>query len=314
MHTIDLTYVGRGIHEELIAHVADQEGYFEDEGVRVALHDGTGWETERLRTGATIGLGRALLSRLTDGIRWTALAVNTHRPLFWFLGRGHVKSMDALRGRRLAVHAPGTAPGCFARIVLRKHGLDPDRDLQCVVRSPGDYQMDLRRLRDGSIDAAYVGSTLGPEQVAAEEGFVVLSFVGDHFQIPTVGIAVDPAHIPLGDPALQALVRANQRALRTIVEQPRLAAGYIASALGRLTSEEARHHYERYIGPYFRTGGRVDPGVARNAAGAVAGELGLAATTVAAAAIDEMYLPACDGHGGLDDSLLARADRTVATR
>jgi hypothetical protein len=58
MHTIDLTYVGRGIHEELIAYVADQEGYFEDEGVHVALRDGTRWETERLRTGATIGLGR----------------------------------------------------------------------------------------------------------------------------------------------------------------------------------------------------------------------------------------------------------------
>ena len=45
MHTIDLTYVGRGIHEELIAYVADQEGYFEDEGVHVALRDGTRWET-----------------------------------------------------------------------------------------------------------------------------------------------------------------------------------------------------------------------------------------------------------------------------
>lgn len=42
----------------------------------------------------------------------------------------------------------------------------------------------LRRLRDGSIDAAYVGSTLSPEQVAEEEGFHVLAWVGDHFQIP----------------------------------------------------------------------------------------------------------------------------------
>src|SRR5262249_32615565 len=83
MQTIDLTYVGRGIHEELIAYVADQEGYFEDEGVHVALRDGTRWETERLRAGATIGLGRALLSRLTDGIQWNVLTVNTHRPLFW---------------------------------------------------------------------------------------------------------------------------------------------------------------------------------------------------------------------------------------
>jgi hypothetical protein len=53
--------------------------------------------------------------------------------------------------------------------------------------------MDLRRLRDGSIDAAYVGSTLAPEEIADEEGFSVLSWVGDHFRIPTVGIAVDPA-------------------------------------------------------------------------------------------------------------------------
>jgi len=112
MHTIDLTYVGRGIHEELIAYVADQEGYFEDEGVHVAVRDGIKWETERLRGGATIGLGRALLSRLTEGIHWNVLAVNTHRPLFWFLGRGEVKSMDDLRGRRLAIHPPRTAPGC----------------------------------------------------------------------------------------------------------------------------------------------------------------------------------------------------------
>src|SRR5262249_50279431 len=49
MHTIDLTYVGRGIHEELIAYVADQEGYFEDEGVHVALRDGTRWKTEPRR-------------------------------------------------------------------------------------------------------------------------------------------------------------------------------------------------------------------------------------------------------------------------
>jgi hypothetical protein len=143
--------------------------------------------------------------------------------------------------------------------------LDPDRDLECAVRAPGDYQMDLRRLRDGTIDAAYVGSTLAPEEVADEEGFSVLSWVGDHFQIPTVGIAVDPAHIPLDDPALQALVRANQRALQTIVEQPDLAVDYIASFLGRLTSEEAQQHYERYIGPYFTSDGRVDLNVAQHA-------------------------------------------------
>jgi ABC-type nitrate/sulfonate/bicarbonate transport system substrate-binding protein len=287
MHTIDLAYAGHGIHEELVAYVADQEGYYEDEGVHVAIRDGVSWETERLRRGATIGLGRALLSRLTDGIGWTVLSVNTHCPLFWFIGSAEVTSMAGLRGRRLAVHAAHTAPGCFARIVLREHGLDPDRDLECVVRAPGDYQMDLRRLRDGSIDAAYVGSTLSPEQVAEEEGFHLLAWVGDHFQIPTVGVAVDPVHTPLDSPALQALVRANQRALRTLAEQPHLAVDYIASFLNRLTRDEAQRHYDRYVGPYFTPDGQVDLNIARQAIEAVATELG-----VAPVAADEIYQPA----------------------
>jgi ABC-type nitrate/sulfonate/bicarbonate transport system substrate-binding protein len=284
MHTIDLAYAGHGIHEELVAYVADQEGYYDDEGVHVAIRDGVHWEMVRLRRGATIGLGRALVSRLTDGIGWTVLNVNTHRPLFWFLGGAEVTSMADLRKRRLAVHAGHTAPGCFARIVLRKHGLDPDRDLECVVRDPGDYQMDLRRLRDGSIDAAYVGSTLSPEQVAAEEGFHLLAWVGDHFQIPTVGVAVDPVHTPLDSPALQALVRANQRALWTLAEQPDLAVDYIASFLNRLTRAEAQQHYERYIGPYFTPDGQADLDIAQQAIDAVAAELG-----VASAAVDEIY-------------------------
>ena len=121
----------------------------------------------------------------------------------------------------------------------------------------------IAALRDGSIDAAYVGSTLAPEQVAEEDGFSVLSWVGDHFQIPTVGIAVDPARIPLDNPALQALVRANQRALRTIAEQPQLTVDYIASFLDRLTRDEVQRYYECYVGPYFTSDGRVDLNVAQ---------------------------------------------------
>jgi ABC-type nitrate/sulfonate/bicarbonate transport system substrate-binding protein len=276
VQTIDLAYVGRGIHEELVAHVADQEGYYEDEDVHVAIRDGVGWPAERLRRGAVIGLGRTLLSRLTDGIAWKAVSVNTDRPLFWFLGNAEVKSMADLRGRRLAVHAANNPPGTFARIVLRKHGLDPDRDLECAVRHPGDYQMDLRRLRDGSIDAAYVGSTLSPEQVADEEGFHVLAWVGDHFQIPTVGVVVDPAHIPLESPALQALLRANQRALRLLAEQPSRGVDYVAWFLDRLTRDEAQQHYERYVGPYFTPDRQVDLTLGQQSIDAVAGELGVA--------------------------------------
>jgi len=280
--TIDLTHVGLGIHEELVAYVADQRDYYEQEGVHVALRDGTAWGIERVRRTATIGLGRAVLSRLTDGIGWTVLCVNTQRPMFWLLARDAYPSVEALRGRRIGIHGPRTAPGCFARIMLRRYGLDPDRDIQPAVMAPGDYGRHLRLLVEGSLDAAFVGSTLSPEVTARENGLRVLAFVGDHFQIPTVGIAVDPAHLAPDDPAVLALVRANRRALRTIRDEPDLAARYVNGLIPSLTETEARQLYNRYVAPYFTADGRPDPSVAAEALASVAEELGVPAVPDAA--------------------------------
>lgn len=275
MRTIDLAYVGRGLHEELAAYIADQEDYYADEGVQVALHDGIAWDEQRLRRCATIGLGRALLSRLTSGIPWVALTVNTDHPLFWFLAGPGMTSLTDLAGKRLAIHAPHTPPGCFARIVLRRAGLDPDRDVRCVVRSPGDYGMDLRQLHDGTIDAAYVGSTMAPEAIAAEYGWQVLAWVGDHFRIPTVGVAVDPTHIQPDDPAIQAVVRAHRRALQVIHNDPDTTIRYMHAFLGRHTVAEVRAHYETFIAPHYTTDGQADLAVGDSGIAAVATELGV---------------------------------------
>ncbi len=282
MNTIDLAYVGRGLHEELVAYIADQQGYYVDEGVHVALHDGCDWDEERLRHSATIGLGRTLLSRLVHGTPWVALLVNTHRPLFWFLARPGMTDLSDLAGRRLAIHAPHTAPGCFARIVLRQVGLDPDRDIHTIVRSPGDYGMDLRWLHEGRIDAALVGSTIAPEAIAAEYGWQVLAWVGDHFQIPTVGVAVDPTYIHPDDPAVQALVRAHRRALQVIHHEPDTTVRSMQTFLGRHTVDEARAHYETFIAPYFTPDGQADLAIGTTAITAVAAELGAPASVSAA--------------------------------
>ncbi|MFF3563638.1 ABC transporter substrate-binding protein [Streptomyces sp. NPDC002574] len=286
MHQIDLAHVGRGPHEELVTYIADQQDYYADEGVHVSLRDGSLWDPERLRRGAVIGLGRTLLSRLVGGIPWVALSANTRHPQFWVLARPGLNSLADLAGRRLAVHPPHTGPGCFTRIVLRQAGLDPDGDVRTVVRAPGDYSMDLRRLRDGTIDAAVVGDTIAPEAVAAENRWRVLAFFGDHFRIPTVGVAVDPTHVPPDDPAVQAVVRAQRRALEVIRNDPDTTVRYLRSFLTGHTEEEVRAHHEKFIAPYFGTDGRADA-VAGDTADetaltAVAAELGVRATITAA--------------------------------
>ncbi|MFF7213803.1 ABC transporter substrate-binding protein [Streptomyces sp. NPDC008238] len=282
MHTIDLAYVGSGPHEELVSHIADQHDYYAEEGVHVALRDAYVWHPERLRRGATIGLGRTLLSRLVDGIPWVALSVNTQRPQFWFLARPGMTSLADLAGRRLAIHPPHTGPGCFTRIVLRQAGLDPDRDVHTIIRSPGDYSMDLRLLREGAIDAAVVGDTMAAEAVAAENGWNVLAFVGDHFHIPTVGVAVDPTHVHPDDPAVQAVVRAHRRALQVIRNDPDTTLRHLRSFLSGQTDDEIRAHYEKFIAPHFTFDGQADLAVGADAITAVATELGVPATFTAA--------------------------------
>lgn len=277
MHTIDLAYIELGIHEQLVAYVADQENYYEQEGVHVAVRDGRAWDPERMRRTATIGLGRAVVTRLTAGIPWTVLCVNTHRPMFWLLARDNYGSVEDLKGRRIGFHPRQSAPGCFSRIVLRGYGLDPDHNVEPVAMTPGDYSHHLRQLAEGTLDAAFVGSSLAPEITAREKGLRVLTYVGDHFRFPTVGVAVDPTHLAPDDPAVLALVRANRRALRTIHDEPDLAARYINDLIPNLTETQAREHYERYVAPDFTVDGRHDPSVAAHAVPAVAKELGVSA-------------------------------------
>jgi hypothetical protein len=104
VYTIDLTLVGRGIHEELVAYVADSRDYYADEGVHVALRDGCARDMDRVRRTATIGLGRAVVSTVTDGVPWVGLCVNTQHPLFWLLARESYLTVEALKGRRIAIH------------------------------------------------------------------------------------------------------------------------------------------------------------------------------------------------------------------
>ncbi|MDM2351456.1 ABC transporter substrate-binding protein [Mycolicibacter arupensis] len=255
MRPIDLTYVESGIHDRLVAHVADQQDYYAEEGVHVCLRTGCDWPIDRVRQTATVGQGRAVLSRIADGIPWTVLSVSTERPVFWLMAQERFLGVEDLRGYRVGVQPPSTAPGCFCRMVLRKHGLDPDHSIRPVVLTPGDDRRHLYRLADGSLDTCFVGSTVVPELVAQRYGLRLLALVGDHFRIPTVGVAVDPTYLSLDDPAVKALVRSHRKALSTIHGEPELAAHYVKALLPNLTEEEAVEHYKRYVATYFTLDG-----------------------------------------------------------
>ncbi len=273
MSELDFAYVGLGVHEEVVYSVAEELGYYADEGVRVSIRDGVRWNDERLRHAAVVGLGRTLLIRLLAGTPWTMLCVNTERPLFWFMARTEFSDLSELRGRRVAMHPRLVAPGTFARIILRLRGLDPDDGIEAVEMFPGDYSEHVRLLKRGELDAAVIGSTLAPEQLEAEEGLRLLLFFGDELQIPTTGVAVDPGVLALDDPRVEGLVRANLRALGSLLEDPALGAEHVGRLLPSADAASARDFYDRYVGAHFKPNGQPDAEVVARALALVAQEL-----------------------------------------
>ena len=273
MRELDFAYVGLGVHEEVVYSVAAELGYYDDEGLGVAIRDGVRWDDDRLRQAAVVGLGRTLLIRLLAGTPWTMLCVNTERPLFWFMARSEFSDVSELRGRRVAMHPRLVAPGTFARIVLRGRGLDPDADIEAVEMFPGDYREHIRLLKSGELDAAVIGSTWSPEQLEAEEGLRLLLFFGDELQIPTTGVAVDPSVLGLDDPQVEGLVRANLRALATMLDDPALGAEHVRRLLPAADDATARDFYDRYVGSRFKASGLPDPEVVARALPLVAQEL-----------------------------------------
>ena len=273
MSELDFAYVGLGVHEEVVYSVADELGYYADEGVRVSIRDGVRWDDERLRGAAVVGLGRTLLIRLLAGTPWTMLCVNTERPLFWLMARAEFADVSELRGRRVAMHPALVAPGCFTRIILRGRGLDPDTDIEAVAMHPGDYGEHIRMLEAGELDAAVIGSTWSPEQLVAERGLRLLLFFGDELQIPTTGVAIDPSTVALDEPRVEGVVRANLRALGAMLADPALGAEHVRRLLPAADSATARDFYDRYVGAHFKADGRPDADVVAKALPLVADEL-----------------------------------------
>jgi NitT/TauT family transport system substrate-binding protein len=273
MPELDFAYVGLGVHEEVVYSVAAELGYYADEGVSVTIRDGVRWDDERLRRAAVVGLGRTLVIRLLAGTPWTMLCVNTERPLFWFMARREISDLSELRGRRVAMHPRLVAPGTFARIILRGRGLDPDADIEAVEMFPGDYSEHIRLLKSGELDAAVIGSTWSPEQLEAEEGLRLLRFFGDELHIPTTGVAVDPSVLALDDPRVKGVVRANLRALATMLGDPALGAEHVGRLLPAADEATARDFYDRYVGSRFKPDGMPDPEVVARALALVTQEL-----------------------------------------
>jgi ABC-type nitrate/sulfonate/bicarbonate transport system substrate-binding protein len=257
------------VHELYCHFLAERLGYYADEGLRVRVIDVTFTPDEKLpqRSYFQVACGAAYLGR-REGFPFKVVLAAATRPMFWLHARPEIETIEELRGKRVATYPPVAPPHWFNRVLLRKHGIDPDHDLEFWPCRDDIIRLGL--LRGGDVDAALLSSATSP--VAVQRlGFRTLALSGDEVRFVTTGVATFESIITEERPLVDAVVRSHRRALQAIHEQPDEAVAVLAEQL-RESDEVARETFE-LLRHCFTTDGVAEPAVLESALSDLGGEL-----------------------------------------
>jgi NitT/TauT family transport system substrate-binding protein len=171
-----------------------------------------------------------------------------HADLEWFAAPG-IASWEGLRGKTLAISAPGSLTEFLTRHVLRRRGLEAEVQLA----STGNPAVRWQALRAGRVDAAILQ---GPQKLQAQaQGFVRLgtqsSEVGPEW--PTNVMFARQELLATYPGTVRALLRAHVRALRLARSDRALGVAVLARWL-KYTGPEAEHAWDEAVAGFDERG------------------------------------------------------------
>lgn len=94
---------------------------------------------------------------VTQGAR-LAIIASLGEDSFQLVARSPISSVPALRGRRVGISNPGSSADRIARMVLKKLGLDPERDVRLVATGLNESRARLELVLKGELDATIVNT------------------------------------------------------------------------------------------------------------------------------------------------------------
>jgi ABC-type nitrate/sulfonate/bicarbonate transport system substrate-binding protein len=226
--------------------LAEDLGYYKDEGLQVQrVFTGTGPAgLTALVSGSGTCLHSAPGELLTAVVRGQKLKIlmseSNYQAVHFVISRAYaakhgitadmsyaqrLTAAKNFKGIRVGVTAPGSFSDFAARAALHAAGLDPAADARVV--GVGSVPSAMAAMANGALDA-FQGASPAPEMAEKQLGAVVMFSVGKD-EIPGYkalsGHLIEARAVDVGrDPDLYAaLVRADTRALRFIVENTQAA-------------------------------------------------------------------------------------------
>lgn len=227
---VAITYSSRSI-ASIDLYIAQERGFFRDEGLDVQLVQVRATAAiAAIVSGEVHALGSigSAVRAIQRGAPIKVLAVSLRRPLFWLVARPELKSFSDLKGKVIGTTTIGGSQHTAAIRILRKAGLDPDRDVTVVL--PGDVPTQLQALVNGSIQ---IGILSPPVVILARDKFKMNILAGAMHEFPSLqnGLAVTEKFLGERRELVKRMLRARARANRYFRQNERGSSEILAKYL-----------------------------------------------------------------------------------
>jgi NitT/TauT family transport system substrate-binding protein len=228
LQRVVVTYSSRSI-ASIDLFVAQERGFFREEGLDPQLVQVRATAAiAALVSGEVQALGSvgSVIRAIPRGAPVKVMAISLRRPVFWLVTRPELKSFADLKGKVMGTTTLGGSQHTAGIRMLRRAGLNPDKDLTVVLG--GDVPTQLQALVNGSIQ---VGILSPPIVIVARDKYKmnILASAIDEFSSLQNGLAVLEKNVK--DPLVKRMLRARAKANRYFQQNEKGTAEVLAKYL-----------------------------------------------------------------------------------
>jgi len=283
--------------------VAHDAGFFAKEGLEdqiILIPSGS--QLAQVVTAGEIDIaalnGSSAMAAAMQGADLKIVGNSTNKLIFSIYVRPEIKSIEGLKGKKIGVTRYGSATDIAARFALRKHNLDPQKDVS--ILQMGAMTSIMGGLQGGSIDAGLVSP---PTLFAVEKlGFKELVNVTDmDLAFPNPSLVVQGGIMRKNPDLVDRFMRAYARA----IHRARTDKEFTFKSIAKYTKIEdpfvLQKAYDLYVGKVLEKAPYINMIGMKNALDDLAKTLPTARNTKPEQFIDTRFLDKLEKSGLLQD-------------
>jgi ABC-type nitrate/sulfonate/bicarbonate transport system substrate-binding protein len=210
--------------------IANKEGYYKEEGLNVEFLSIRGEIAIRIALAGEIDFftnAGSALAAVARNVPVKILAVVQDKPGWDLIALPSIKSIAQLRGQTVAIMSPEGSLAVVTREILRKNGLDPNKDANLVVMGGDDVRFPA--LKGKAIQATLFNAAASIR--AQREGFTKLAAASEYVSAIQGGIAATDERIKQQPAKIARFMRASLKGLSFFVSKRDGAIKYMVDIL-----------------------------------------------------------------------------------